>query len=296
MLLALAAAVSWEAWRVYSATRAAADAASAGTGAGAGRGQSANAPPFQWCVPDAGIWNLFRSGESAAPAPTGGELAARYRLAGVFLMLSGDPGADSENRCAILDNLQTKQQMLGTEGEWLDDVRVVRVESDRVVLSDGEREETILLAAGSLERDGARDADAQLVAGAPGLILESNRFGNRVGDTRWDISREAVLQYAQEVMDSPERTAELFLAMNADWDDEGDVAGYRLNMERGENEFYSLVGFQDGDIIRRVNSMRMVSQRRAEYFIGEFLQDRLGAVVIDIERNGEEMKLVYLIQ
>ncbi len=67
-------------------------------------------------------------------------------------------------------------------------------------------------------------------------------------------------------------------------------------MDVGEKDFYSEVGFQDGDIVRKVNSMRMTSQRRAEYFIGEFVQDRLGAVVIDIERNGEPKKLVYLVQ
>jgi len=42
--------------------------------------------------------------------------------------------------------------------------------------------------------------------------------------------------------------------------------------------------------------MRMTSQRRAEYFIGEFVQGRLGAVVLDIERNGQPTKLVYLIK
>jgi len=56
------------------------------------------------------------------------------------------------------------------------------------------------------------------------------------------------------------------------------------------------VGLQHGDVVRKVNSMRMTSQRRAEYFIGEFVQGRLGAVVLDIERNGQPTKLVYLIK
>ncbi|MDD2520689.1 MAG: hypothetical protein PHR34_07020, partial [Kiritimatiellae bacterium] len=60
--------------------------------------------------------------------------------------------------------------------------------------------------------------------------------------------------------------------------------------------FYSQVGFQHGDVVRKVNSMRMTSQRRAEYFIGEFVQDRLGAVVIDVERDGQPLKLVYLVK
>ncbi len=56
------------------------------------------------------------------------------------------------------------------------------------------------------------------------------------------------------------------------------------------------MGLRDGDVVRKVNSMRMTSQRRAEYFIGEFVQDRLGAVVIDVERDGQPQKLVYLVK
>lgn len=271
------------------------------SGRSAGRGEEgevvATVPmpePFRWAVPDAGVWQRFRSGETVAPPPAAGALSARYRLAGVFLILSDVDRSGGENRCAILDERSTQQQFLAMEGEWIGPVRVVRVEPDFVVLSDGEREETIVLAAGTLPgREGT--VAAVVPADAP-TILETNRFGNRIGETRWEFSRQAVLDYYQEMMDNPERLASLFLAMEADRDEEGRVAGYRLNMEAGEKEFYSLVGFRHGDVIRRVNSMRMTSQRRAEYFIGEFVQDRLGAVVIDVERNGEPQKLIYLVQ
>ncbi|NLG36181.1 MAG: hypothetical protein GX548_12590 [Lentisphaerae bacterium] len=252
------------------------------------------AEPFRWPLPEAGWWNRFRSGEPVAPPPSAGALSARYRLAGVFLILSETGFSGRENRCAILDDLQTRQQVLATEEEWVGAVRVVRVGRDFVVLSDGDREETLVLSAGTLPgREGGGAAAAPEAAPA---VLETNRFGNRIGETRWEFNRQAVLEYYQEMMDNPERLALLFLAMEADRDEEGRVAGYRLNMEAGEKEFYSLVGFQDGDVIRRVNSMRMTSQRRAEYFIGEFVQDRLGAVVIDIERSGEPKKLIYLVK
>ena len=265
--------------------------------AGGAPGPGAAAPEqFRWPALDAGAWNVFRSGAPAAPAAAAGALAARYRLAGVFLMLS-ETGERSgaENRCAILDDLQTKQQYLASEGEWLDQVRVVAVENDRVVLSDGAREETILLAAGTLPgREKAAPAAAP--AGEPPPILETNRFGNRIGETRWEFNRQAILDYYQEMMDNPERLAALFMAMEPDRDEAGKVAGYRLNMEVGEKDFYTQVGLQQGDVVRKVNSMHMTSQRRAEYFIGEFVQNRLGAVVIDVERNGEAKKLIYLIK
>jgi len=81
--------------------------------------------------------------------------------------------------------------------------------------------------------------------------------------------------------------------MQPDYAPEGQVAGYRLEKE-GEAEFFAAVGLQEGDTIRRVNSMNMTSQARAEYFISEFMKERLGAVVLDVERNGQQEKLIYL--
>lgn len=259
-------------------------------------GAPAVAPePFRWPALEAGAWNLFRSGAPAAPAMPVGALSARYRLAGVFLILTDPGAAAAENRCAILDDLQEQQQILAAEGEDLGPVRVVRVAADHVVLSDGQQEETIVLAAGTLPgRESAGGAGSPAAISTP--ILETSRFGNRVGETRWEINKQAVLDYYQEMMDNPERLVGLFMAMEPDRDEVGKVAGYRLNVDAGEKDFYTQVGLQNGDVVRKVNSMRMTSQRRAEYFIGEFVQNRLGAVVIDVERNGEPKKLVYLVK
>ena len=252
------------------------------------------AEPFRWPELAAGAWNVFRSGAAPAPAAPAGQLAARYRLAGVFLIL-GDPDAvGAEHRCAILDDVQEQRQILAGEGEDVGPARVVRVAADHVVLSADGREETLVLTAGTLPgRDGA---GAGAAAAEPAKILETTRFGNRVGETRWEINKAAVLEYYREMMDNPERLAGLFNAMEPDRDVEGKVAGYRLNVARGEKDFYTQVGLRDGDVVRKVNSMRMTSQRRAEYFIGEFVQDRLGAVVIDVERDGQPQKLVYLVK
>jgi hypothetical protein len=45
-----------------------------------------------------------------------------------------------------------------------------------------------------------------------------------------------------------------------------------------------------------VNSMHMTSQSRAEFFLGEFVKERLNAVVLDIERDGNPQKIIYLIR
>ena len=75
----------------------------------------------------------------------------------------------------------------------------------------------------------------------------------------------------------------------------GKVDGYRLD-RAGEQAFYEAVGLTENDVVRKVNSMKMIKQERAEYFIREFVQDRLSAVVLDIERDGESMKLIYYLR
>ena len=68
---------------------------------------------FRWPGIESSRWRLFRSGAPVAPKAGTGSLAARYRLAGVFVMLSGS--GESGGSCAILDDTQTKQQLLATE-------------------------------------------------------------------------------------------------------------------------------------------------------------------------------------
>lgn len=276
------------------ALRLALDWRRSGAAAGVPAGSAAVPELFRWPAIDLETWTVFRSGAPASSSVASGALSARYRLAGVFLVLSDPDHAGAESRCAILDHLPTQQQILATEGEMAGEVRVVRVASDHVVLSDGPHEETIYLAAGTLPGPSKDGAPAPAAEAAK--ILETNRFGHRIGETRWEFNRQAILDYYQEMMDNPERLAGLFMAMEPDRDEEGKVAGYRLNTDAGEKDFYTQVGLQHGDVVRKVNSMRMTSQRRAEYFIGEFVQNRLGAIVFDIERNGEAKKLIYLIK
>ena len=136
-------------------------------------------------------------------------LAARYRLAGVFLIL-GDPDAvGAEHRCAILDDVQEQRQILAGEGEDVGSARVVRVAADHVVLSADGREETLLLVAGTLAGRGGSGA-AGASAADTAKILETTRFGNRVGETRWEINKQAVLEYYQEMMDNKQEFTKKF--------------------------------------------------------------------------------------
>ena len=260
----------------------------------AGVAGMASEPGAGWdgIAADGDFWSHFR-GEGEPRAVPEGPLAERYRLAGVFRMLGGGGGDDGS--CAILDDLKEHRQLLLATGEEADGLRVEEIGADYAVVGDGTRRERLSIAPGISGRD---EGPATAVADAVTVpsVLSTNRFGARVGETRWEVSRDAVMEYYQEMMDHPDRLVGLFNALEPDYGDDGKIGGYRVNTERGEADFFADVGLRQGDVVRRVNSLHMTSQKRAEYFIGEFVKGGLGAVVLDIGRDGRPEKLVYLVK
>lgn len=289
LAVALAAQLVWDACmagvRRAQLYEARAEAERAGVeGASAGDGGEAGG----WGKVEAELWSHFK-GEAAAGAVPEGPLGERYRLAGVFRMLGGG------GECAILDDLKEKRQLLLSTGEEEEGLKVEEVGADYAVVSDGTRRERLGISSGAAGGGGG-GASAVAVASAEPAVISTNRFGSRLGETRWEFSRDAVMEYYQEMMDNPERLVGLFNALEPDYGADESIEGYRLNTERGEAKFFDEVGLKQGDVVRRVNSLHMTSQKRAEHFIGEFVKGNLGAVVLDIEREGKPQKLVYLIK
>ena len=244
-----------------------------------------------WGQVDAAFWGHFRA-EGTGGAEASGPLAGRYRLAGVFRMLAG--GGGEGGSCAILDDVKEGRQLLLAQGDEEDGLRVEQVGADFAVVSDGTRRERLTIAPGA--GGGEEDESARAEAVPVPTVISTNRFGSRLGETRWEFSRDAVMEYYQEMMDHPDRLVGLFNALEPDYGEDERIEGYRVNTARGEAEFFDEVGLKQGDVVRRVNSLHMTSQKRAEFFIGEFVKGRLGAVVLDIEREGKPEKLIYLIK
>jgi type II secretion system protein C len=244
---------------------------------------------------DTSSWDVFTPGQPRMPA-SGGPLNRRFRLAGTFFSF-GDKrnGVSEESVCkAILDDLDKKTQHLLAEGESFEGIQVAQIYRDHVLLrSDGREEELWLSFSMAGEKGDGKDAgDKELqVAIQP---LETSRFGTRVGEHRWVLNKDSLMAYYEEIREDPERIGHLFVSLRPDYQDNA-IAGYQLNMT-GEQEFFKAAGLIEGDVVRKVNSLNMTSQARAEYFIGEFLQGRLNAVVLDIEREGAPQKLIYLIR
>lgn len=243
-------------------------------------------------------WSMIRG--LGRPQAVDGPLAQRFRLAGTFFLYgeSGTEEETQERRRAIIDDLSAKSQLLVQENQELDGYLVTRIEQDRVRLQrDGtEYELTLSFSAVSSTAGGEKTdgSSAENVSMEDMPALETSRFGKRVGENRWVIKREELLRYYAELLDNPERIAEVYASLKPDYNN-NEIEGYYLDSE-GEQDFFRAIGLQEHDVIRRVNSMRMVSQRRAEYFITEFMKNRVSALVFDVERDGVEQKLIYLIR
>ncbi len=232
--------------------------------------------------------SVFKKYAGDAAADTLGPLAKRFRLAGTFFAI----GNNQHARHAIIDDLQKKEQQLVTEGDRLDAVLVVSIFPERVIVRDGGRDEELRLSfsdaralpAGSKQNPAPAAGSAQLL----------NRFGKRVGEARWLLQRDELLKYYTELLNNTERLAKVFDSLKPVYKS-NKIAGYVLQVE-GEADLFSAVGLQENDVIRSVNKMPMTSQARAEYFIREFVNNRVNGFVLDIEREGKPGQLIYLVR
>jgi type II secretory pathway component PulC len=253
----------------------------------------ARLPELAWAkpvLPPIQTWSVFKRSEGGVPA-SDSPLARRFRLAGTFFSFA--QGANA--RKAVVDELSSGVQHLVGEGDAIKDIEVVSIFQDRIVLRAPDHgEETLWLSFADAESAKDKPRGAPSVQQAPGLI-DGGRWGRQVDERRWVLKRQGLMDYYQEVLDDPERVAAIYESLVPDYNEDRKIEGYTVNMI-GEEEFFKAVGLRNGDVIRKVNSMRMTSQRRGEYFLREFVQNRVNAIVLDIEREKKPEKVIYMIR
>lgn len=215
--------------------------------------------------------------------------AGRFRLAGTFFAV----GLRQQARKAILDDLRKKEQLLVNEGDRIEsDILVVAIKADRIVLHASGKDEEIPLSFSGAAGQGTL---AQSAGQASGRQAEApNRFGKQVGDTRWVMSRSELLNYYNELLNNTDRLAKMYDSLKPVYQN-SQIAGYTLDIE-GEHDAFTAFGLKQGDVIRQVNSMPMTSQSRAEYFIREFVKNRVNGFVLEIEREGKAQRLIYMVR
>ena len=245
-------------------------------------------------VPQGAEWDVLRRVQGKGGVTILTATAQRFRLAGTFTAFNGDGAAPGTGqRKAVIDDLQKQTEYLLCEGESAEGLMMLKILTDRVTVQIGGKEEELRLS--------FNDTVASAGAPAPTTVktnevaLETSRFGKRIAENRWVLSREALMQYYDELRKDPERVVKLFDSLKPNYNPQQQIDGYRMGME-GEKEFFQAAGLQEGDVVRKVNSINMTSQKRAEYLISEFLQNRLSAIVFDIERENKPQKLIYFIR
>ena len=231
-------------------------------------------------------WSGFR-GLGGAEQLGQPDFAKNFRFAGTFF-LSNAAGTDV--RKAVIGVVSDGRQVIASEGDVIGDVTVRSIFPDHVILKQGATEAELWLSFGSREKSGESGE-----ASGEGEKSEKTRFGERVGDDRWALNRDSLMAYYNELLDSPERLLQVFDSLKPLYGDDGKITGYQVGIE-GEREFFDAVGFREGDIVQKVNTLKMTNRNRAEFFIRQFAENKLSAVVIDVEREGKPKRLVYQVQ
>ena len=240
-------------------------------------------------LPESLDWSVFQNEQAPTPVARGA-LSRRFRLAGTFFAYGSEAG---DTRRAVLHDLQSSVQMIIGEGESMGDVEVVHISSDRVILRRGLEEAELWL---GFSRSDSERSTGDPMAEETGKSGDASAFGGRkTGEHSWVFSRDALQEYYQEVLDDPERLVRIFDSMKAVRGSDRRISGYRLDI-LGEGDFYRAAGMQQGDVVRKVNGMKMTSRRRAEFFIGEFARNRANVFEMEVERNGQTLNLTYQIR
>ncbi len=234
------------------------------------------------------VWSVLRvTGSLGGAGGIAGD--GRFRLAGTFSM---EDNNGVIQRRAVLDDLTQKQQYVVSVGSIIgEDGRVDEIRSDMVLLHIANRSVEVrmefrglpLAAEGPL-------ADTNSVKALVGI--STNRFGVMVADNRWVMLRKPLMDYYQELLDQPRRLQQVYDSLKPVYNESKRITGYTVGIE-GEKDFFDAIGLQAGDVVKKANSMNMNNRRRADYLIREFSNDKLSAIVLEIQRNGQPAKLIY---
>ncbi len=243
-------------------------------------------------------WSVFWARGLPVVGPPAGELGKKFQLVGTFTdFLSDGP---NPVRRAVLRDLRSNQEHIVEEHQVMDDVLIVRIQTDSVRLRGPAGEEEIRMGFSLTNPGRAEPADPRKGATTSGgddrVMSAVDRFGGRqMGERSWVFKRDHIMRYYRELRDDPERLVRLFDSFQPEYRADGRITGYCINI-KGEGEFLKSVGLKEGDIVRRANQIPMTRRTRAEFLIREFIEGRANVLVLEVERGGKTEKLVYQVQ
>lgn len=233
-------------------------------------------------------FSVFRGPAAAGASADSAAFLSDFRFAGSFFFSEGN--AETLRR-GVLSYLPDNRQEIVSEGTVVAGVRVKRIAEDHIVLEKAGVEGMLTLggAGNGVTRSYLEQAATDAAAGE----RRRTRFGEQTGEGVWTLRKQALQDYYQELLDEPERLLQVFDSMRPLYAGDGaSIEGYQLQAV-GEQAFFEAVGIREGDVVRKVNALPMTNRGRAEFFIRQVVQDRVSAIVVDIEREGGTKRLVY---
>ena len=238
-------------------------------------------------------WAAFRMDGNAIRVVSS-SLATRFRLAGTFRVIQ--PGDRAIPKAVLCDLVRSNQSIIVSPGDSLGEgIFVHDINDNRLELVQRDVSCTL-----TLQFQGTNQPSQQAGSGSNGFenatqgyeILNRGQFGVQIQADRWLIERRKVLDYYNSVLEDADRLVALFDSLKPLYDESRKINGYILIPE-GEKEFFKEVGLQEGDVIRKVNSVPMQNRRVAEGFIRDFGNNQLNVAVLELERAGQPVKVVY---
>ena len=243
---------------------------------------------------------------SASPADVVVEAqeATLFSLAGIVqTYVFGADETDPGSRIALIDIMdggKVREQVMVSEGDTIEGYRLSTVGENSAVLVKN-RDSITLVLEGELaaaSQGSAKAADEETASKRIRLedlpALEQTPYGKRIADNQWVVSYKTMVEFGQDMMDNPVRAARL-LSSFEEVEDTKVNGGFKVDI-KGDSEFFGHMGLKNGDVVRKVNSMKMKNAGRAQYLVTEFMKERMSAVVLDIERDGKMEKLIYIVR
>ena len=257
------------------------------------------ATPQFTTLPEANLFVAANEVVTERPIRTSsGALAKRFRLAGTIF---GTQNFGASNPQAIIDDNQLVRQSVVMRGdEIVPGITVIEIKKSSIILRDVSGEEELFLEKRSSP---TTESSASATEENPTELTReqaAKSFGGvEVFPGRWEFDRQVVLDYYDELMNNGERMLSVFDSMDPVYETDAVgakiITGYVVGVE-GEQTLFTAAGLENGDIVRKVNSVPMANRRFAERFIKEFVNGQTEMFVLEVERDGKLEKKVYTIK
>ncbi len=232
-------------------------------------------------------WALFKAKVIKEPEDLT-PIEELYTLRGTFIVSQSN---NKTIRKAIIDDLKNNTQLIVVEEQFLNDGRqIVRIEDDQVIIINGTKKEVITIPFSITRSSIASSNESEQDNFSDNLT--SKFGGKKTGDNEWEFEKDKIMKYYEDLMAEPKRLLNLFDSFAPVYDDNKRITGYKIDI-KGEKEFINAVGLKNGDYITKVNALKLTNRRRAEYMIGEFIEGRASTFALEVEREGNQQKIIY---